>query len=237
VYGKLSISLTDLNPRLTKLCRRQAQIPEEIVHKYLTCSEKSALIFSHLSGSSEAVPDEEEGSSQAHESGFDSGQDFYMDDVTGCVWGTPPTESLGECFMQDAESCTVKHTPSPSKTACPITKIADEFLDSFHNVEPSGMAVEFQTQCSSPALPENIHCEPATQAFWCCELMAVRANEQLKNATFTRFFSLCFFLIWEKLSCERGKAGARVVCTLEKEEDELATNDYPDQCTNEGCRL
>lgn len=190
-------------------------------------------------GSPVSSSDGEEIYSQGYDSNFDSKQHFFVDEFVGSVLGTPPAEPPVDCSMQDAESHSVMQTKPLDNHECPITKVADEFLNSFCNTESYILATEFSNRLLSSTLPEGTYSEPAMQAFRCCELMAGQAKEQLKNATFTRFFSLCFFLLWEGLACEPGKAGARVVCILRKKRraNEFPADSYQDQCTNEGSGL
>lgn len=190
-------------------------------------------------GSLAPLSDEEEIHSQHHDSSFDSEQHLFMEKLAGSMLGTPPAEPLADYSMQDAQSCSVMHTAPLIQHECPITKVADEFLNSFCNIESHVMAIKFSNRLSSLTFPEGTYSKPAMQAFRCCKLIAGQAKEQLKNATFTRFFSLCFFLLWEGLACEPGKAGARVVCILKRKwsANEFPADDYQDKYKNEGSWL
>lgn len=119
--------------------------------------------------------------------------------------------------MHYVESPMAQHEQSLGGQPCPVTKVVDEFLDSFGNKESFGRAIKLKHGLVSSHLPDNMHFEPTMEAFRCCKLMVIESREQLKNATFTRFIPLCFFLIWKAFACEPGKAGARVVCLLPKE--------------------
>ncbi|GME52095.1 hypothetical protein GTA08_BOTSDO01456 [Neofusicoccum parvum] len=57
----------------------------------------------------------------------------------------------------------------------------------------------------------------AKQAWKLCTTVAQRAKERFQHAYFTRYVSLCFFLIWESFSTKTGKAGARELNVKMKE--------------------
>lgn len=183
----------------------------EVAHEGLACSEKADLILSHLLGFPEAVSDEEDLSSQIDDLIFSSQQDSCLDKDAERALGSPLGERYGMCATREADGFGLKHRLDPSRQICPVTKVAEEFLNRFRNTKSYGMIGDLQNPLLHVEVPDTIHSEPAAQALKCCAFMAGQAKEQLKHATFTRFISLCFFLIWETLACEPGKAGARVV--------------------------
>ncbi|KAF5849682.1 hypothetical protein GGP41_005137 [Bipolaris sorokiniana] len=90
-----------------------------------------------------------------HDSSFDSEQHLFMEKLAGSMLGTPPAEPLADYSMQDAQSCSVMHTAPLIQHECPITKVADEFLNSFCNIESHVMAIKFSNRLSSLTFPEG----------------------------------------------------------------------------------
>lgn len=104
---------------------------------------------------------------------------------------------------------TSPHGP-PERTA---TQIADDFLDCLVNFNES--TIDVRSYCSPLNISHTSDIEPeqsASDAAWkLCTTVAKRAKEHFQYAYFTRYVSLCFFLIWETFSSKAGKAGAREV--------------------------
>jgi hypothetical protein len=93
-----------------------------------------------------------------------------------------------------------------------ILEVADEFLRNLSSTSVASAATELvDSLCKSDAVCYNGN-RLTLRAFECYVSIARQSMAQLKHSCFTRYVSLCFFLIWEKYACRAGKAGARVVC-------------------------
>lgn len=93
-----------------------------------------------------------------------------------------------------------------------ILEVADDFLRNLSNTSVASIATELVgSLCKTDAACGNGN-GLSLRAFECYVSIARQSMVQLKHSCFTRYVSLCFFLIWEKYACKAGKAGARVVC-------------------------
>jgi hypothetical protein len=197
-------------PSLTVSNRQQVQVPQAVLQQGSTCSERSTLVLDHLLD----LPEASSGLGEAHGSTrFQTAPDFCYEQHSSSDEGQKRTSDA----ISNEHS--IKHSVSDNgaqnKTECTIATVATRFLAGFRNTNFSGIATELRgSHPSNTDVLVNRRSEPATQAFKCCKSIAVQAKQQLKYATFTRFVSLCFFLIWEALACKPGKAGAREVRSL-----------------------
>lgn len=197
-----------------------------------TCSERSALILSHLVGLTEADSDVEEIPRLIR---IRFGSDFcYERHSSPDDFPKRTSDSDLQLIKHSAKEKRIQSNQDPT-----IIKVAERFLAGFRSMNLSGVITELRgPDPLDTDISERSCSEPATQAFKCCKSMVIQAKEQLRYATFTRFISLCFFLIWEALACRPGKAGAREACTLNESKSMCCRIDYSsDQCEDEGGRI
>lgn len=233
-WSVIPIPVMIFHPSLIASCRRQVQIPEAVLQQDLNCSERSALIVSHLVSTSEASQDVEQilrWSRIRTDTDFCFKQHSFLDEIS--------ERTSDSSSAQQVVKHSVNHKEVRSKHALTIHNVAERFLASFRNANFSSIATGLQgLHPSDTDLPENRCSEPAMQAFECCKSTAGQTKEQLKYATFTRFVSLCFFLVWEAIACEPGKSGARTVCALNESQSWCCTiNRGLDQCKDERGRV
>lgn len=142
-------------------------------------------------------------------------QRLYLDKTLEQTSGSLSSKSVMRHFAKDTEALSSKNRTCQGKQDCSIMGVVERFLAGFQNKNLSSIVDELQGPLLSLDILEGRCYKPAEQAFQCCKSMAFQAKEQLRHTNFTRFIALCFFLIWQALTCEPGKAGARVVCVLE----------------------
>ncbi|KAH7010558.1 hypothetical protein B0J12DRAFT_587220 [Macrophomina phaseolina] len=102
--------------------------------------------------------------------------------------------------------------PASADSITSSLHVADEFLKALEEVDTSQINSRYCSpfvQLHLPAHDENEN--RAARAWRLCTMAARWAQRHLENAKYTRFISLCFFLVWESLSCKAGKAGAREI--------------------------
>lgn len=222
------------HPTLITSHRRQVQVPEAVLQQSLTCPDRSILILNHLAGAPRVGSGVGEFPRPIHSR---AGSNFYYeqqrsrDEISKLTSGSISSQQI---IQHPAKDKRIQDNQEPQ-----IINFAERFLAGFPNANLSGVALELHDlHQSNTEIQENRDSEPVVQAFQYCRLVAVQANEQSKHATFTRFISLCFFLIWEALAYESGKAGARAVRTLKESQTICFTIDCSsDQCKDEGGRF
>jgi hypothetical protein len=192
------------------------------------------LILNHLLGTPEASFDAEEiRRSVCFRSGSDLcyEQDSSLDEA--------PKRTSDHISTQQLIKHSTKDMRIQEKEEFTIINVAERFLGSFRNATFSGITIELQgSHPSNTDALENGYSEPSMQAFQCCKSMALQANEQLKHASFTRFISLCFFLVWKAFACKTGKSGARMVYGLNERHSMCCIANYSsDKCEDERGRV
>ncbi|RMZ73139.1 hypothetical protein GMOD_00009657 [Pyrenophora seminiperda CCB06] len=194
---------------------QQIQAPKEVAHESLPCSEKASLIHNYLLEFLETPSEKEEFPRQVGYLTFPPEKHLWLDKFTERASRPPLAERSNSCTTREADESAIQYSHDQNNQACPVIKLAEEFLNRFRDMKSCSKFSELPIPIQSLEGLDTMRSESATQAFTCCALVASQANEQLKHATFNRFISLCFFLIWEALACESGKAGARVLITAQ----------------------
>lgn len=170
--------------------------------------------------------------------GIDPGccrQQLSFDGMPMSVSELPMAEHSRKYSTKDTESLDALDTRAQGRQAKPITATVEEFLSGFQGNTISGIVAKLHSPLEDLVALEKRHTEPATRALECCMSMVVQTKEQMKNANFARYTSLCFFLIWEAFTCKSGKAGSRMVGPLFIPENTYFYADQPpDQRKNEG---
>ncbi|KAK1913709.1 hypothetical protein P3342_006952 [Pyrenophora teres f. teres] len=192
---------------------RQIQVPEQVRHTSSTCLQRSSSLLKHLipehgtQNCKELHPihfqNEINPKSGLHESSISNAT------LIPCP-GSTSTQIQNEC-----PTITTRYPGGLSKGQLKnehgILEVAKEFLRNLSNTSVAGIATDLVgSLCKTDAVGENGN-ELAIRAFECYVSMARQSMTQLKHSCFTRYVSLCFFLIWEKYACKAGKAGARVI--------------------------
>jgi len=96
-----------------------------------------------------------------------------------------------------------------------ILEVANDFLRNLSNTKVASASIDLVGSLRKTDAVCHNGTGLTLRAFECYLLMARQSMAQLKHSCFTRYVSLCFFLIWEKYACKAGKAGAREVCILQ----------------------
>jgi hypothetical protein len=213
-FVHLSVNLHILRNRL-RLYRRQIQVPEQVRQTNFTCVERSSLLLRYL------IPEDSTQNCLEQQSFHFQDEDklklalhqgpIYNATLIPCL-DSPSIQIQNEC-----SSATTKYSSGnskgQSKNEHAILQVAEEFVRNVSNTSVASIATDLVgSLCKTDAVYEN-GSELTLRAFECYISIARQSMAQLKHFSFTRFVSLCFFLIWEKHACKAGKAGARVVCT------------------------